>query len=179
MSEDSIRLNLPLSCLAARDCEAGSLYGELRTPLMRYLMCLGLSRDESQDVVQDAFLSLHRYLSGGGQREDIRSWLFRVAHNQARNRQNSYARRNCAPLEPGTEMISERATPERLVLEKEKLRRLQNAIAQLSGPERECIFLRAEGLRYREIGAVLGLATSTVADMVDRTIRKLAERCNV
>ena len=72
------------------DREATTLFRELRKPLLRYLVCLGLSSDEAQDVVQDAFLSLHRHLSAGGSRENMRSWLFRVAHNQARNRQNSY-----------------------------------------------------------------------------------------
>jgi len=49
----------------------------------------------------------------------------------------------------------------------------------LSPSERECLLLRATGLRYREIGEVLGIATSTVNDTVDRAIRKLAEKCNV
>jgi DNA-directed RNA polymerase specialized sigma subunit len=34
-------------------------------------------------------------------------------------------------------------------------------------------------LRYREIGEVLGIATSTVSDTVDRAIKKLAGKCNV
>jgi DNA-directed RNA polymerase specialized sigma24 family protein len=34
-------------------------------------------------------------------------------------------------------------------------------------------------LRYREIGEVLGIATSTVADVVERAVKKLAEKCNV
>jgi len=34
-------------------------------------------------------------------------------------------------------------------------------------------------LRYREIGDVVGLPTSTVGDTVERAIRKLAEKCNV
>ena len=65
------------------------------------------------------------------------------------------------------------------MMAKEKFRRLREAIKLLTGSERECLLLRAEGLRYREIGEVLGIATSTVADTVDRAIRKLAEKCNV
>jgi len=37
----------------------------------------------------------------------------------------------------------------------------------------------SEGLRYREIGEGLAMSTSTVADTVERAIRKLAEKCNV
>src|SRR5208282_3184176 len=99
MSGDSLPLPLPLARFAADSCEATTLYRELRKPLLRYLVCLGLSSDEAQDVAQDAFLSLHRHLSAGGSEQNIRSWLFRVAHNQARNHQTSYHRRFSAPLD--------------------------------------------------------------------------------
>ena len=170
---------LPLSRLATGASEATTLYRELRKPLLRYLVCLGLTSDEAQDVVQDAFLSLHRHLSSGGSRENIRSWLFRVAHNGARNRQNRYDRRFSAPMDPDVDGPADEKTPERAVLEKEKFLRLERAMEQLTPLEKECVLLRAEGLRYREIGEVLGMATSTVGDTVDRAIRKLAEKCNV
>jgi RNA polymerase sigma-70 factor (ECF subfamily) len=75
--------------------------------------------------------------------------------------------------------VLDEATPERVRMEKEKFERLKNAIRTLGGVERDCLLLRASGLRYREIGEVLGIATSTVADIVDRAVKKLAEKCNV
>jgi RNA polymerase sigma-70 factor (ECF subfamily) len=180
MSGDSVPWALPLSRFGTSDREATTLFRELRKPLLRYLVCLGLSSDEAQDVVQDAFLSLHRHLSAGGSQENIRGWLFRVAHNQARNRQASYDRQFSARLDDaGAEWALDEATPERVLLEKEKFERLGNAIRELASAERDCLLLRASGLRYREIGEVLGIATSTVADIVDRAVRKLAEKCNV
>jgi RNA polymerase sigma-70 factor (ECF subfamily) len=179
MSGDSVPWALPLSRFATNNREATNLFRDLRKPLLRYLVCLGLSSDEAQDAVQDAFLSLHRHLSSGGSQENIRSWLFRVAHNQARNRQTSYDRRFGEPLSAAAESMPDEATPERALLEKEKFERLGNAIRTLANTERECLLLRASGLRYREIGEVLGIATSTVADIVERAVRKLAEKCNV
>jgi RNA polymerase sigma-70 factor (ECF subfamily) len=181
MSGDLLPWALPLARFQTGDHEATTLFRELRKPLLRYLVCLGLSSDEAQDVVQDAFLSLHRHLSAGGSQENMRSWLFRVAHNQARNRQNSYDRRFGAPLADadGAAKVLDEATPERVLLEKEKFQRLGNAIRTLADGERECLLLRASGLRYREIGDVLGIATSTVADTVERAVKKLAEKCNV
>jgi RNA polymerase sigma-70 factor (ECF subfamily) len=179
MSGDSIPIGLPLSRLASDGCEVTGLYRELRKPLLRYLVCLGLSADEAQDSVQDAFLSLHRHLLSGGSQENIRSWVFRVAHNQARNRQGSYHRRFGESLDVEMEVIEDQKSPERVVLEKEKLRQLGKAIRQLTESERECLLLRAEGLRYREIGDVLGMSTSTVGDTVSRAIKKLSEKCNV
>jgi RNA polymerase sigma-70 factor (ECF subfamily) len=179
MSGDSFPLNLPLPRFATDSCEATTLYRELRKPLLRYLAGLGLSADEAQDVVQDAFLSLHKHLAADGSQENIRSWLFRVAHNAARNCQQSYTRRMGEPIGPVFDAISHEATPEQAVLAEEKFRRLDTAIRALGAQERECLMLRAEGLRYREIGEVLGIPTSTVADTVERAIKKLAEKCNV
>lgn len=179
MSDESVPLALPLSRFATDMSEATSLYRELQKPLLRYLVCLGLSKDEAQDVVQDAFVSLQRHLAANGSKESIRSWLFRVAHNQARNRQKSYARRYGAALDARVESIADKETPERVVLKKEKFQRLEKAIRLLTENERECLLLRAGGLRYREIGEVLGIATSTVGDTVERAIKKLAEKCNV
>ena len=179
MSGDSLPLNLPLSRFATNSCEATTLFQELRQPLLRYLAGLGLSPDEAQDVVQDAFLSLHNHLSAGGSQANIRSWLFRVAHNRALNSRMSYSRRMGEPLDPVFDTASADVTPEQAVLAREKLQRLADAVRSLAARERQCLMLRAEGLRYREIGEVLGIATSTVADTVERAIKKLAEKCNV
>jgi RNA polymerase sigma-70 factor, ECF subfamily len=179
MSGDAESLALPLSRATTGASEATTLYRELRKPLLRYLVCLGLSSDEAQDVVQDAFLILHRHLGSGGSQENIRGWLFRVAHNQARNRQNRYDRNFSAGSDAELDAVSHEATPERAMLEKEKFQRLEKAIRQLTPPERECLLLRAAGLRYREIGDVLGIPTSTIGDTVERAVKKLAEKCNV
>jgi RNA polymerase sigma-70 factor, ECF subfamily len=179
MTGESVPFPLPVSRLGAKSREANALYQELRKPLLRYLVCLGISADEAQDVVQDAFVSLQRHLASEGSQENIRSWLFRVAHNRARNRQKSYERRFRAPLDSEIEAIPDQASPERAVLEKEKFQRLGNAIRSLSDAERECLLLRAGGLRYREIGEVLGIPTSSVGDTVERAVRKLAEKCDV
>jgi RNA polymerase sigma-70 factor, ECF subfamily len=179
VSDESLPLALPLPRLAADSAEVTVLYRELRKPLLRYLLCLGLTSDEAQDVVQDAFLSLQRHLASGGDQENIRGWVFRVAHNLARNHQTSYHRRFGETLDGGKDFPAEDATPEEVVLEREKLQRFAAAIQLLTKSERECLLLRAGGLRYREIGEVLGIATSTVGDTVERAMRKLAEKCNV
>jgi RNA polymerase sigma-70 factor (ECF subfamily) len=183
MSGDSISLRLPLSRFASETGndtgEATTLFQELRKPLSRYLTGLGLSAEDAQDVVQDSFLQLHKHVAAGGSRENIRGWLFRVAHNAARNCQQSYARRMGESLDPVLEAASGDASPEQIVLEKERYERLDAAVRSLAEQERQCLMLRAEGLRYREIGEVLGIPVSTVADVVSRAVSKLAEKCDV
>lgn len=105
-----------------------ALFQELRRPLLRYLVCLGLTADESQDIVQEAFLRLQRHLSGGGATCQIRSWLFRVAHNEALNRQQRYERRFRSPLDDSAESVVDPTTPEMELLKKERLVQLARAI---------------------------------------------------
>jgi RNA polymerase sigma-70 factor (ECF subfamily) len=180
MSGESVPLGATLPRFATRTRETTILYRELRKPLLRYLVCLGLAADEARDVVQEAFVSLQEHLAAGRSQENMRAWLYRVAHNRARNRQTSYDRRFSGPLEGGEidTMLDER-TPERRMLQLEKFRQLAGAVRLLTDQERECLLLRGGGLRYREIGEVLGLPTSTVGDTVERAIKKLAEKCNV
>src|SRR5215472_15235568 len=144
MSGDSFSLNLPLSRFATDSCEATSLYQELRKPLLRYLAGLGLSPEEAQDVVQESFLTLHKHLAGGGSQTNIRSWMFRVAHNRARNHQQSYSQRMREPLDAVFDAPSNGATPEQVALEREKFRRMDKAVRTLGTQERECLMLRAE-----------------------------------
>jgi RNA polymerase sigma-70 factor, ECF subfamily len=82
-------------------------------------------------------------------------------------------------LDVELDVLPDQKTPERMILEKEKFRQLEKAIRELTEFERECLLLRAEGLRYREISEVLGISTSTVGETVSRAIKKLAEKFNV
>jgi RNA polymerase sigma-70 factor, ECF subfamily len=176
MNDEAIPL--PLPCFPRRTSETTILYRELRKPLLRYLVSLGLSPDEAQDVLQDTFVSFEKHVAAGGSQDNVRAWLYRVAHNRARNHQKSYARRFRTPLEEVVDRMVDASTPERAVLEEEKARRLASAIRMLAVQERACLLLRREGLRYREIAEVLGLPTSTVSETVERAIKKLVEKCN-
>jgi hypothetical protein len=55
MSGDAAPLALPLSRLSTGACEATTLYRELRKPLLRYLVCLGLSSDEARTSCKTLF----------------------------------------------------------------------------------------------------------------------------
>ena len=63
--------------------------------------------------------------------------------------------------------------PEQKLLEKEQSLRFHRAIQGLSEQQRHCLFLRLEGLRYPEIGAALGIGTSTVGEFLRRAILRL------
>ncbi len=157
--------------------EAGAIFEELRTPLLRYLVSLGLRLDEAQDLVQEVFLRLHQHLLSDGARDNLRSWIFRVAHNEAVNLHKSGFKRAfrravnwCYALE---DRIYPGADPEQIALESERLSRLTAAVRRLPEVQRNCLNLRTAGLRFREIAIVLGLSTTTVADNLNKAIARL------
>jgi RNA polymerase sigma-70 factor, ECF subfamily len=58
------------------------------------------------------------------------------------------------------------------------MRRLTAALESLSPQQRNCLYLRSEGLRYREIAEVMGIGSSTVGEFLTRAIRRLSEVLN-
>ena len=59
------------------------LYDREQVPLRRYLMFLGVRPEAGEEFVQEAFLRLHQHLQSGGERTNLRAWLYRVVHNLA------------------------------------------------------------------------------------------------
>ncbi len=166
----------PIVIAPTDDGETDRLFREWRKPLERFLVCSGITSDGAPDIVQEVFLRLHQHVQAGGERDNLRAWVFRVAHNLAVNGQK---RKGHSPLNGVEEMPCADGDPERIFFKKDRFRRLHAAMKELSPVERECIVLRSEGLRYREIAAVLEIGTSTVADHLERALRKLEEKCNV
>lgn len=153
-------------------------YDREQVPLRRYLLFLGVDDATAQEIVQESFLRLFRHLGESGDRGNLRGWLYRVAHNLARNEQSASRERKCDSLDaalanalPGDSGDS----PEASVLHREKADRLREAIQALSKSQRDCLILRAQGMKYREIASVLDLAVSSVAENVQRGLGKLRE----
>ena len=155
-----------------------ALFEQLRTPLLRYLMTLGLSVQDGEEVVQEVFLALFRHLKRGKSGDNLRGWVFRVAHNLALKQFSSgrsKVERSSVPLEDlQFEIAGWAPNPEQVLNQKRTEQRLQAVIAALSEQDRRCLFLRAEGLRYREIADVLGISLGSVANALERAIVKLS-----
>jgi RNA polymerase sigma-70 factor, ECF subfamily len=155
------------------------LYDELRLPVFRYLIFLGVRPQEAEEIVQECFLRAFQQLRvRGGQEQSLRAWIFRVAHNLAVNQlKKNYRLRGGLDLSSGDllyPLIDQAPTAEELLLEKERLARLRAAISTLSAQEVQCLSLRAEGLRYREIAEIMGVGISTIAGYMGHVYQKLA-----
>lgn len=155
-----------------------SSYDSHHLALRRYLISLGLSLEESQEAVQEAFLRLHQHLLADGDRTNLRAWVFRVAHNFARNEQSRAGRRFVSSMEENAASLSltdSGISPEEHCLDREKQRRIAGALQALTPLQRECLLLRAQGLRYREIAEILQIGVSSVAEHVQRGVRRMKE----
>jgi RNA polymerase sigma-70 factor (ECF subfamily) len=160
--------------------EIVELYDRLRPSLYQYLICLGLKPQESDDIIQEAFLRFYRFQLGGGSIDNPRSWLFRVAHNLCQDlyRSERYlvSDANAEVTLATIERPDPSLNPEELYLQKEQLLRLDLAMSQLTERQLQFVHLRAEGLRYREIAEVLGTTVSTVNETLRRAIVRIMEK---
>ena len=148
------------------------LFEESREDVYRYLLTLGLHPPRAQEAVQEVFLRLYATLKKGEQIENPRGWVFRVAHNHGlkiRARQASEE-----PFDADLEArLAGAESPEQALLEKERMIRFHRAVEGLSEQQKRCLFLRLEGLRYPEIGSVLGISASAVGEFLRRAVLRL------
>jgi RNA polymerase sigma-70 factor (ECF subfamily) len=155
--------------------QVAQLFLEARDDVYRYLLSLGLYPPQAQEGAQEVFLRLYATLKKGETIQNPRGWIFRVAHNlglNIRERQNSQAPFD-ADLE--SKLAGSAMNPEQSLLEREKALRFHGAIERLSEQQRRCLFLRLEGLRYSEIGSVLGISPSAVGEFLRRAIKRLKQ----
>jgi RNA polymerase sigma-70 factor, ECF subfamily len=153
-------------------------FEQLRLPVFRYLLRKTHDAGRAEDLTQETFLRLCRHLLDNKPLENPKAWLFTVANNLAidvaRNDGNSVDldERNWREIEESRSGMQ--SDPESILIQNERLDRLQIAVLNLTPLQRECLHLRADGLRYREIAELLAISVSTVADAVRRATVKLA-----
>lgn len=152
-------------------------YDAEHVSLRRYLTFLGVDAETAREIVQESFLKLNQHLLAGGDRANLRAWLYRVAHNLARNAQKSFyaSRTDLLDVTTLNGPAAGGTSAEEELLARERMSRLREAIGRLGPAQRQCLVLRSQGFKYREIAEVLNLAVSTVAENVQRGLEKLKE----
>jgi RNA polymerase sigma-70 factor (ECF subfamily) len=154
-----------------------SLFDQLRVPVFRYVIRKTRDSGRAEEITQETFLRLFRHLKEERPIDNPKAWLFTVANNLAID-----AGRGDSHFQDLDETTWNRiedkrqgaADPEQLTLQRERLERLRLVVLNLTALQRECLHLRAEGLRYREIAELMSISVSTVADAVRRATLKLS-----
>ncbi len=149
-------------------------FEQFRESVYRYLMLIIGNPSEAEEITQEVFFALYRYLRSGRKIENLRGWIFRVAHNLALNQKASAEHLVALELIPWNERCELREdpspSPEESALQQEQFR---SALERLPVQQRECLMLRAEGFRYAETAEILGISIANVAQSLRRGIRKL------
>jgi RNA polymerase sigma-70 factor (ECF subfamily) len=163
--------------LGPLETEVLELFDALRDRLMAYLLRFSqLTVQDCEDVVQEAFLALFQHLKQGRSRENLTGWLFRVVHNLGLKRAQHSRRtsQNMTFTNGAEEMVADLApSPEDTLARDQVLRRLRSVLRALPRQDQQCLALRAEGLRYREIAEVLNMSLGAVAKSLERSLERM------
>jgi len=157
--------------------EVISLFDQLRDKLLRYIFTLGLAAQDGEEVIQETFLALFLHLRRGKPRQNLRAWVFRVAHNLALKQRNLTARnqQSLVAYDSSEASCADQApSPEDQLLGSERRARLRGVWQALPEQDRRCLALRAEGLTYREIGEVLDMSLGAVSLSLSRSLARFA-----
>lgn len=139
-------------------------------------------RDEALDLSQEVFLRVFRTISRFRGQSSLKTWIYRIAVNQARNRHRFWRRRHRADqvsldahvATHGDFRSGSESGPDRVFAQKELAARLERALADLPFDQRTAIVLReVDGLSYDEIAYSLGVAVGTVKSRLTRARQTL------
>lgn len=177
--------------LKAQDAAAFDFLVNDRTPEI-YALLYRLTEDpeEARDLTQETFLQAYRNIQHFRGDADLRTWLYRIAVNQARNRWRWWKRRRRGVTvsldaaaeadQPsiGSRLADERSeNPEQFTLARERESAIMSALRSLARPYREAVVLRdVEGLSYEEVAAALDISVGTVKSRLSRGRLELRKR---
>jgi RNA polymerase sigma-70 factor, ECF subfamily len=155
------------------ESEVLRLFDEWGPGLRRYIASFGLGVEASDDVLQEAFLSLFRHLCLGRSRSNLTGWLFRVAHNLAL-KQRQRNRTQQSDVVAADAIADPADNPEQQVAGHQRRQRLRAVVRALPERDRQCLYLRAEGIPYRDIADTLGISLGSVAKSIARALARLS-----
>jgi RNA polymerase sigma-70 factor (ECF subfamily) len=169
-------------CAAGDEIACADLVAEHQRMVVQLAINLLGDRDEALDLSQEVFLRVFRTIHRFRGQSSLRTWIYRIAINQARNRHRGWRRRHRADQVSLDEHVAahgdilslREAPPDRVLAQKELAQRLKDALDRLPFDQRTAIVLReVDGLSYEEIAFSLGVAIGTVKSRLTRARQAL------
>jgi RNA polymerase sigma factor (sigma-70 family) len=145
-----------------------------------YTLARYLTRNDADDVVQEAFLRALKYFGGfrGEGASESRGWLLAIVRNTAYTWQRRH-RADVAAMEFDEVLHSETISDEHpdADLQRSTARETLAVVLDRLPPDfREVIVLREiEGLAYKEISEVVGVPVGTIMSRLSRARKRLQE----
>ncbi|MFN7930624.1 MAG: sigma-70 family RNA polymerase sigma factor [Blastocatellia bacterium] len=171
--------------LRAGEMEAFSELVREYQPLV-YSVTLRIVREaeEARDVTQETFLKIFRHFSHFRGDASLKTWVCRIAVNQALNSERWWKRRRREETrsldEPllnddddkmslGATLASNGDSPEAAAIAHERQQQLERALGALKKDFRIAVALRdIEGMSYEEIASILEISVGTVKSRIAR-----------
>ena len=149
----------------------GELFKRHHAALFRYFLRMSASASLSEDLTQEVFLRLLRKSDTWQRDARFSSWMYRIAHNAFidQTRKTKWEREM-------PENMDIAAPAARQLEQQEEHLLLRRALMAMPADKRELLVLsRFQGLKYEQIGELLGLETNTVKVRVFRALALLRE----
>ena len=179
-----------ISRLRARELDAfEELVAEFERPV--FSLCLRLLGDaeEARDAAQETFLKVYRGLGSFRGEAGLKTWIYRIAINQAMNQRRWWRRRHrddTISLELtrgqgettlGHLLPGGAASPEAQAISSERERSIMRALGEIKPEYRIALVLREiEELSYEEIAQTLSISIGTVKSRIARGREELRRR---
>lgn len=149
-----------------------TLFDTEETPLLRYAYSMVLRREVAEEIVQDAFLKLHKHWN------DIatpRAWLYRATRNLCLNHLRKHKRETLSDTPDANENPSQ-FHPDDDLGRMEAIGTLRILIEELPPADRDLIRLKYhDGLTYATIGQQLKLGTGNVGYRLHHLLKHLSQ----
>jgi RNA polymerase sigma-70 factor (ECF subfamily) len=137
------------------------------------------NQSDACDVVQDVFLKIFRGVNAFREQSSLRTWIYRIAVNEAHNHRRWFSRhcRHEVPIERETmdhEGVCEFAqhpsrSPYEQALDSETRSLIEQALTRINPVFRTAVVLRdIQNLSYEEIAEILQLSLGTVKSRIVR-----------
>src|SRR5262245_7207626 len=148
----------------------------------------GVPVEDARDLTQEVFLAVYKGLPELEEPAQFQGWLFVIARNVFHHSlEKQYAKKRswamAGSLETGRSAPDPDAVPDRrtasqteVVLNRERVAKLAEALKELPGQMRRCFHLRvAEECSYQDIAVVMGISLGTVKAHIHKAREKLRE----
>lgn len=191
-------------CLAGDDTAFDELVQRYQDMVFNLAYRLLGGYDESVDLSQEVFLQVYRKLGTFRRDASLRTWIYRIVINRAKNRQRWWRRRfgemtavslddvethpnlgavssahphGLSSLSGLTGLSGDLVAPDKTLERKEVGQLLLDAIDKLPFTQRTILLLKeVEGLSYDEISTTLDLPLGTVKSRLARARKSLREK---
>jgi len=153
-----------------------------------YTLALRLLNDEASasDVAQEVFLKVFRNLGGFRSQSSLKTWIYRIAINEAHNARRWFFRHRRREVDWGDDQDGSLSlrdlipdggqSPFDVALDHEQRALVQDALERINPVFREAVVLRdIMDLSYEEIAEVLALSLGTVKSRILRGRESLRE----